>query len=183
MWSVASRNPDTQIRVYDDISKIVHNILRNGTKLAIVRQGIVLLQTTNPRNNQHSSIIHLVEYDEVQGSNRELKGLNPFRRIRQRSGSDYSQMLMFDAEAASNTVRITLGVSFELVRDRGSGLTWALYQRSLQAWPRAISITLLPNPPTRRRRALIGYSGLGPRWMRRAQEGEGVERTEAYRWG
>lgn len=109
---------------------------------------------------------------------------------------------MFDDEAANNTVRITLGtfqswpfashliqltqgVSFELVRrDKGSGLTWALYQRGLRAWRRAIRITLLPNPPTKRQRKLIGYSGLGPRWIKRVQEKEGVvEKTEAYRWG
>ncbi|KAI9509690.1 acid phosphatase-domain-containing protein [Russula earlei] len=186
-------NPNNQIRVYDGISMVVHDILRNGTKLAIVSanpskdmcdRALFYFKTINPSNNQQSSIIDLVEYDEVQDSNPEIKGVNPFRNIRRLSGSDYSQMLMFDAEAASNTVRITLGVSFELVRDRGSGLTWALYQRGLQAWRRAISITLLPNPPTRRRRVLIGYSGLGPTWIRRVRVGEGVvERTEAYRWG
>ncbi|KAG6912710.1 hypothetical protein DXG01_012707, partial [Tephrocybe rancida] len=110
--------------------------------------------------------------------------------------------LMFDDEAANNTVRVTLGtihsldfyfapksrsiqgVSFQLVRDKGSGLTWGLYQRGLRAWRRAMRLTLIPNPAVRRRPALIGYSGLGPAWIRYVQNGRGVvEKTESYRWG
>lgn len=35
-WSIAFRNHHNQIHVYDEISKIVHDILSNGAKLAIV---------------------------------------------------------------------------------------------------------------------------------------------------
>ncbi|KAG6912707.1 hypothetical protein DXG01_012711, partial [Tephrocybe rancida] len=154
-------NTSNQIHLYNDILRIIDDIRKRGAKLAIVSRNpsealcsraLYYFTTAAGR-----LVIELVDYYEVHDESK----------------------LMFDDKAANNTVRVTLGtihnldfyfapksrsiegVSFELVCDKGSGLTWGLYQP-----------------------ALIGYSGLGPAWIRYVQNGRGVvEKTESYRWG
>jgi len=67
-------NHDNWIRVYDDISKVVNDILSNGAQLAIVSRNpskamcdraLYHFKTTNPSDGNEWPIIHLVKYDEV----------------------------------------------------------------------------------------------------------------------
>jgi len=88
---------------------------------------------------------------------------------------------MFDDEAFNNVVRIELGTTFQLVRDR-KGLTWDTYQQGLEAWKRAKKITIPSSPgPVR---MLIGFSGLPTTWIDLVGKREGiVDPTTPYRWG
>ncbi|KAF8340860.1 acid phosphatase-domain-containing protein [Amanita rubescens] len=190
-WLIQDKtNPNNvYIRVFDDISKIVNDILKNGAQLAIVSNNSVkaltdralyYYNTINPANGKEWSIIHLVKYDEVQL--KESKVL-PFRRINNWSQQDFAEMLLFDDEAYNNTVRVTLGVSFELARDK-KGLTWDVYQRGLGAWRRAKTITIPRGPAPNRQRKLIAYSGISPLWQNLVNKGEGIVETGIpYRWG
>jgi len=174
------------IRVFDDISGIVNDILKRGAKVAIVSRNpsksmcdraLYYFNTINPSDGKEWSIIHLVTYDEVIDQSK----VQHFRRIRAWSTSDFSDLLLFDDEAYNNIVRIEVGVTFQVVRDR-KGLTWEAYRQGIDAWQRAKNITipssLGPVP------MLVGFSGLPASWVELVRRGEGrVDRNTPYRWG
>jgi len=174
------------IRVYNDVSNVVHDILKNGAQLAIVSRNpskamcdrsLHYFNTTNPSNGREWSIIHLVKYDEVVNEPK----VNHFRRIQKWSGSDYSDMLLYDDEALNNSVKVELGVAFEFLRNRG-GLTWDAYQRGIETWRRAKRITIPSGIQPKRR--IIGYSGLPTQWIDLVRKREGTVDTKIpYRWG
>jgi len=181
-------NHNNWIRAFNDISNIVNDVLKNGAQLAIVSRNpskdlcdraLYYFNTINPSDNKEWSIIHLVKYNEVVNESK----ANHFRRIRTWSASDFSDLLLFDDEAFNNVVRIELGVTFQLVRDQ-QGLTWNTYQQGINAWRRAKNVTILRNPASARRRAVIGYSGLPTTWIDLVRKGEGVvDPKTPYRWG
>ncbi|KAF9529482.1 acid phosphatase-domain-containing protein [Crepidotus variabilis] len=193
-WLLRDRtNHNNWIRQYNDISDVIYDIINNHAKLAIVSsspskpmsdKALYFLNAINPQTGTEYSIIHLAHYNEVSNESK----VNHFRRIRQWSQFDYSEMLMFDDEASNNTVRITLGpatsgTSFHLVRNRTT-FTWNLYQEGLAAWRQAKNLTIGLNPGFPQNRVLIGYSGLPTSWINRIYAGEGVvETTTPYRWG
>ncbi|KAI9509692.1 acid phosphatase-domain-containing protein, partial [Russula earlei] len=167
----------TKIRVFDDISNIVHDILKNGARLAIVSRRLYYFNTINPKNGREWSIIHLVTYDEVIDQSK----VQHFKRIRTWSASDFSDLLMFDDEAYNNVVRIEAGVTFQFVRD-GKGLTWDVYQQGLDAWRRAKSI-MIPSSPSPVR-MLVGFSALPSFSVTLIGRGEcRVDRNTPSRWG
>ncbi|KAF9525300.1 acid phosphatase-domain-containing protein [Crepidotus variabilis] len=165
---------------------LINDVLKNNAKLAIVSRNpnkalcdraLYYYNTIIPKDDKEWSIIDMVSYDEV------VDGRWHFRRIMGWSGSDYSDMLMFDDEAFNNVVKIELGTAFQLVRDK-KALTWELYQEGLDAWRRAKKITIPSNVTTPPRRALIGYTGLNKFWIDLVNKREGVvDRTTSYRWG
>ncbi|KAF9524658.1 acid phosphatase-domain-containing protein [Crepidotus variabilis] len=186
---VDKTNQRNQIRVYNDIANIVKDILQNGAKLAISSRNrnkamcdraLTYFNAPNPNDNYNEwSIIHMVSYDEIVDESK----VNHWKRIRGWSGSDYSDMLMFDDEAAHNSVRIEVGVTFQLARDK-KGMYWDLYQEGLNAWRRAKWITIPSNPGHSPNRVLIGYSGLPNYWIWMVGHGEGsVDYKVPYRWG
>ncbi|KAI0278375.1 acid phosphatase-domain-containing protein [Russula brevipes] len=174
-WLLRDRtNHDNWIRVYDDISKVVNDILSKRAQLAIVSRN-----PSKAFDGNEWSIIHLVQYNEVVDESK----VEHFRRIQGWSGSDYSDMILYDDEAFNNSTRIELGVTFQFVRS-GEGLMWDVYQQGLDAWRRAKNITIPPNPGSAPNRVLIGYSGLSNAWIDLVRRGEGLvdDKTPA-RWG
>ncbi|KAF9524654.1 acid phosphatase-domain-containing protein [Crepidotus variabilis] len=177
------------IRIHNEISMVVTDILKHGAKLAIVSRNpskalsdraLYYFKTINPKDNKEYGIIHLVNYDEVKNETKIL----PFNRIHGWSKSDYQDMLMFDDEAFNNCVRIHLGVSFQFIRDKKKGLTWASYQEGLKAWRRSKNLSIAPSPGFVPRRELIGFSGLPTYWINLVNRREGTVETKVpYRWG
>ncbi|KAI0289735.1 acid phosphatase-domain-containing protein [Russula brevipes] len=181
-------NHDNRIRVYDDISKVVHDILKNGAQLAIVSRNpskalcdraLYYFKTTDPKGDERS-IIHKASYDEVVDE----YTVRHFKRIHGWSEVGYSDMVLFDNQAHHNCVRIELGVTFQFLRNK-KGLTWEAYQRGIETWRRAKSIRIVSNPSVRAsRKVVIGFSGLATDWIERIQMGTGtVDTNENYRWG
>ncbi|KAF9524650.1 acid phosphatase-domain-containing protein [Crepidotus variabilis] len=185
-------NKNNWIRVYNDISKVVNDILKNNAKLAIVSRNtsknlcdrtLYYFNAINPKDNKEWSIIHMVSYDEVKDGEQPESKANHWKRIKGWAEADYSEMLMFDDEAFNNVVRVELGVSFQLARDN-KGLTWDTYQKGLKAWKGARDLMIAASPGRVHNRVLIGYSGLPPYWIDFVREGRGaVDPTTPYRWG
>ncbi|KAF9529481.1 acid phosphatase-domain-containing protein [Crepidotus variabilis] len=175
------------IRQYDEISNVIYDVLRNNAQLAIVSsnaskpmcdRALHFLNAFNPATNSDWSIVDLATYSEIGW---DLK-VNHFRKLQGWAQVDYSEMLMFDDEPFNNDIRITLGASFQLLRNRAP-FTWNLYQQGLAAWRQARSLTLWLNPGGNNP-VLIGYSGLPTSWINRIHAGEGiVEKKMPYRWG
>jgi len=189
-WVIRDKsNPQhVWIRVFDDVSKIVNDVLKHGAQLAIVARtnkslsdrALYYFNTINPANGKEWSIIHLVKYDEVADESK----TKPFRRIKGWSQSDPLDMIHFDDEAFNNEVRIETAVTFQLCRDN-KGLTWDLYQKGIEHWRRVHKLIIPSNPATPPQRKLIGYSGLSNAWIHRVNvEREGiVDPKFPYRWG
>ncbi|KAF9524648.1 hypothetical protein CPB83DRAFT_909757 [Crepidotus variabilis] len=114
-WLLQDRtNKNNWIRVYDDISNVINDILKNGAQLAIVLRNLsrpfcdrtlYYFNAINPKDGKEWTIIDLAQFDEIKNESK----ANHWRRIRQWAGCDYSDMLMFDDEALNNVVRIELG--------------------------------------------------------------------------
>ncbi|KAF9524646.1 hypothetical protein CPB83DRAFT_886108 [Crepidotus variabilis] len=163
------------VRVCDDVSKIINDILKNGAKLAIVSRNpskavcdraLYYYNTINPKDEKEWSIIDMVAYDEVVDGK-----------------SSYFFEVMFDDEAFNNVVKVELGTAFQLVRDK-LGMTWDVYQQGIDAWRRAKNITIPPHMGGVPNRRLIGYTGLNRPWIDLVQRKEGIVDTTAYyRWG
>ncbi|KAF9524645.1 acid phosphatase-domain-containing protein [Crepidotus variabilis] len=181
------RNYNKQIRIYDDISAIVSDVLKNGAKLAIVSRtsskalsdrALYYFNTINT-DGKEWSIIHLVTYDEVVNESK----ANHFRRIHGWSNNDYSEMLLFDDEGINNVVRVELGVSYQII-PYWRGLNWAGYQKGLNVWRRSQKLVIPSTPGYQRRPNPIGYTGLPKFWIDLVNKGEGiVDRSADYRWG
>ncbi|KAF9524659.1 acid phosphatase-domain-containing protein [Crepidotus variabilis] len=184
-----STNRNNWIRVYNDIYNIVQDLLRNGAKLAIVSRNpnknmcdraLYYFNAPNPgdHNNEYS-LSHLVTYNEIVDQSK----VEHWRRIHGWTQEDYSEFLMFDDEAAHNSVRIELGVTFQQARNK-QGLLWQVYQDGLNAWRRGKGVMIYPTPGFTPRRVHIGYSGLPSYWIYLVTHGEGtVEYKVPYRWG
>ncbi|KAF9529477.1 acid phosphatase-domain-containing protein [Crepidotus variabilis] len=189
-WTLRDKtNKNMWIKQYNDIANIVYDILKNGAKLAIVSRNrnkemcdraLTFFNANNPNDgNKEYSIIHLVTYDEIIDQSK----VEHWRRIHGWSGEDYSEFLMFDDEAAHNSVRIEVGVTFQQARDK-KGLYWDLYIEGLNAWRRAKTVIMHNTPTAPKNRKLIGYSGLPGFWIDLIGKGEGiVEPKTPYRWG
>ncbi|KAF9524642.1 acid phosphatase-domain-containing protein [Crepidotus variabilis] len=189
-WTVRDRtNHNNTIRVFNDISSVVNDVLKNGSKLAIVSRNrskamcdraLYYFKAINPNHGNEWPISQLVQYNEVVDQSK----TEHFRRIKALSGNDFAEMLLFDDEAYNNVVRIELGVTFQLARDK-RGLMWDVYQQGLNAWRRVKNTTTIPSTPGFvPRRVRIGYSGLPQSWINLVRRGEGtVDPTTPYRWG
>ncbi|KAF9524649.1 acid phosphatase-domain-containing protein [Crepidotus variabilis] len=183
-------NSKNWIRVSEDISKIINHILKNGAQLAIISgqptshkamtdRALYYFNAHDPKDGKEWSIIDLVTYNEVKPESK----AQHWRRIREWSGRDYSEMLMFDDVGTNNLVRVELGVSFQLVRGL-EALNWDTYLRGLKAWQGAKKLAILANPSHVPNRVLLGYSGLPPFWIDLLRIGEGlVDTSTPYRWG
>jgi len=188
-WTLRDRTDHAySIKAFNDIFKVINDILKNGAQLAIITRNpaknlsdraLYYFKVINPAGGNQRSIIELTKYNEVKDESKALA----WRRIRERSGSDYADFLMFDDEASNNATRIILGVTFQLCRNK-QGLTWDTYQQGLATWRRAKQLTLLTEPSTKRRRVLIGYTGLPTYVTDPVHKGEGIIDTSfTYRMG
>ncbi|EIW81806.1 hypothetical protein CONPUDRAFT_152711 [Coniophora puteana RWD-64-598 SS2] len=132
-WTVRDKsNHAHYIKLYHDVPKVINDILKHGAEIAIVSnsgnkamvdRALYYFKATDKKGSK-KSIIHLVKYDEVYCANSKV---NHFKKIKNESGIDYSDMLLFDDEAVNNDVRHELGVTFQVSRDQ-KGLSWENYQ-------------------------------------------------------
>jgi len=135
----------------------------------------------NPKDGNEWPISQLAKYNLNVVSN-ESK-VEHFRKIREWSGIDYSEMILYDDEALNNSVRIQLGVTFQAVRLK-KGLTWETYQEGLNAWRRARKIRIPPNLSPTPTPMVIGYTGQSRTVIDLVQRGEcRVHRAWTCRWG
>ncbi|KAI0289737.1 acid phosphatase-domain-containing protein [Russula brevipes] len=185
-------NHKNWIRLYDDISDIINDILSRGAQLAIAsrnpseamcNKALYYFKATDSSDGNDRPISKLAAYKVIED---EFK-VKHFKRIHGQSDIGYSDMVLFDDRPQHNCVRIELGVTFQLLRNE-KGLTWKAYEQGIKAWQRAKEIRIVPNPSVRARReprrVVIGYSGLATDWIERIQTGTGtVDTKEFYRWG
>jgi len=118
-WTLRDRtNHAYRIKAFNDISKVINDILKNGAQLAIITRNpaknlsdraLYYFKAINPAGGNQRSIIELIKYNEAKDESKAL----PWRRIREKSGSDYADFLMFDDEALNNATRIIV-VNVEL---------------------------------------------------------------------
>lgn len=126
-------NPDNYITLYPDVPDIIHNIVAQGLKLALVSnvskemsdRALYYFKALDAANNP-KSIISLVSYDEVGKDGK----LNPFKRIQEWSGASYDEMIYFDSDSSSKEVEKQLGVRFERV-SRSKGIRFDKYQQAI----------------------------------------------------
>ncbi|KAF9222812.1 hypothetical protein BS17DRAFT_782617 [Gyrodon lividus] len=183
-------NHENFIDVHDGISGVISDILKSGALLAIVTSNsdsskamydMALSHVTaiDPSDGSERSIVQLAKYNEVSNESK----VEQFRRIREWSGLDYSEMILFDDEVMNNAIRIRLGVTFQAIRYK-KGLTWDIYQEGLEAWRRVKRITIPQNPSSQPTPMIIGYTGQSRTVIDLVQKGEGrVHRMWTCRWG
>ncbi|KAF9269928.1 hypothetical protein L218DRAFT_1071437 [Marasmius fiardii PR-910] len=194
-WDIRDRtNHSVKCGMYADVPDIIHDILKNGAKLAIVSRNRskelcdkALWQWTVPdaQGNQRP-LIDLVSFNEVYDESK----TNHFKKIKGLTNFDYSDMILYDDEAINeainNDVEMMLGVTFQVSRDQ-KGLTWDNYKKGLEMWRRNKAIRspwLRPNIEPYDKRKLIGYSGMDSETIKLLQAGERRrDKEEAARWG
>lgn len=191
-WKVRDKsNHDNFIRLYDDVPGIVTDILKNGAQLAIVSRNkskalcdraLWYFKAIDPKTSKKKSIIYMVTYDEV--VDEEITA--HFERIHGWSGYDYSEMILFDDAAWHNRVRLKLGVTFQVTRDR-RGLTWDTYNKGIELWRRCKRIRspyIDQNLSSYPRRVFLGYSGMDEGTVKLLTQGKSrVDLKESARWG
>ncbi|KIL65074.1 hypothetical protein M378DRAFT_10966 [Amanita muscaria Koide BX008] len=181
-------NHQKSIRVYNGISDVISDILKNGALLAIVSsntskalhdKALSHFVATNPKDGNEWSIVQLAKYHQVSNESK----VEHFRKIKESSGIDYSGMILYDDEAMNNAVRIRLGVTFQAI-SHGKGLTWDIYREGLDSWRRAKRIAIPPNPMSQPTPMIIGYTGQSRPVIDLIRRGEGrVHRAWTCRWG
>ncbi|KAK7693428.1 hypothetical protein QCA50_002996 [Cerrena zonata] len=190
-WDIQDlSNPKNKCGMYADIPRIISDILQNQAKIAIVSRNTskamcdrALWHWTVPdASGQQRPLIELVDYDEVYN----LDKTTHFRKIKDWSGIDYSDMILYDDEAINNTTEMMLGVTFQVSRDQ-KGLTWANYQEGLDTWRRnkaiyspwhGLQLDLYP------KKKFLGYSGMDLETIKLLEAGgRRHDRKEAARWG
>lgn len=192
-WVVRDRTNHKHIcRMYADIPNIIHDIKKNGAKLAIVARNsskemcdraLYYFKAKDGDGSWHS-LIHLVDYDEVHSS-ADSKTVH-FRSIKGWAQCHYTDMIFYDDNPINNTVEMMQGVTFKVSRKQ-KGLTWKNYQYGLNMWRRnkhiespwlGLKLSNYSNPK------LIGYSGMDDATIKLLEAGgRRHDRKEAARWG
>ncbi|THU80939.1 hypothetical protein K435DRAFT_971238 [Dendrothele bispora CBS 962.96] len=190
-WEVIDRsNPNNKCGMYADVPRIIQDILKNGAQIAIVSRNTskpmcdraLWYMHVNDENGNDKPLIDLVKYDEVYNQEKTVH----FSKIKEWSGFDYSDMILYDDEAINNPVEMMLGVTFQVSRDQ-KGLTWDNYQQGLATWRRNKEIRspyLGTNPSSYPKRKFLGYSGMDLGTIQLLESGgRRQDRKEAARWG
>ncbi|KAH8107097.1 acid phosphatase-domain-containing protein [Cristinia sonorae] len=178
--------------MYPDVPGIVTDIIKNGAMLAIVARtssdnkaiydrALWFFKTEDFSGDQRP-IIDTVKFDEVYDEEKTVH----LGKIRDVSGLQYSDMILFDDEPANSIVTVILGASFQLCSDK-KGLTWATYQQGIEQWRRCQQIRspyLGPGLSTYPEPMLIGYSGMDEDTVKLLVEGKNrIDTKESARWG
>ncbi|KAF8650912.1 hypothetical protein AX16_005037, partial [Volvariella volvacea WC 439] len=188
-WVIRDKtNYRNKCGMYADVPRIIRDILKNGAQIAIVSQNTSkamcdrALRYWKVDDEKQKSIIDVLRYNEVYDQPKTVH----FSKIKESSGFDYSDMILFDDDAANNLVEMMLGVTFQVSRDE-KGLTWDNYQQGIEMWRRnqRIRSPYLGNDlnlyPKRR---LIGYAGMDEQTVQLLESGgRRQDRKEAARWG
>ncbi|KAF8837791.1 hypothetical protein BDN67DRAFT_991610 [Paxillus ammoniavirescens] len=123
------------IVLFPDVPDIINDILKRGIKIAVTSRNAskalcdraLWHYSANDKNDRPQSIISLVTFDEV-GNGSKIEQLE---RIREWSGMEYKDMILFDSDSSSSEVQKKLGVKFKLL-DKSKGLGWREYQEALK---------------------------------------------------
>ncbi|KAF8649632.1 hypothetical protein AX16_005721 [Volvariella volvacea WC 439] len=190
-WEVQDRsNWDNKCGMYADVPKIIEDILKNGAQIAIVSRNTskamcdraLWYWKVNDQHGNQKSIIDLIKYDEVVDEPK----TKHLERIKDWSGFDYFDMILFDDEATNSIVEMILGVTFQVSRNQ-KGLTWDNYQEGIEMWRRnqAIRVPFVgKNLDLYPKKKLIGYSGMDEETIQLLENGgRRHDRTEAARYG
>ncbi|KAF8835569.1 hypothetical protein BDN67DRAFT_975151 [Paxillus ammoniavirescens] len=134
------------IVLFPDVPDILNDILKRGIKIAVTSHNsskalcdrALWHYKANDKDDRPQSIISLVTYDEVGNGSK----IEQFERIREWSGMEYKDMILFDSDSSSSEVQqklgklcsyfihpnlIAVGVKFKLL-DKSKGLGWREYQ-------------------------------------------------------
>ncbi|KAJ3553153.1 hypothetical protein NM688_g3766 [Phlebia brevispora] len=176
--------------MYGDIPRIIQDIKKNGAKLAIVSRNTSKAMCdralwyfhVQDADGKDQPLIELVDFDEVYDTDK----VEHFSKIKDCTGFNYSDMILYDDEAINNTVEMMLGVTFQVSRDQ-KGLTWDNYQYGLATWRRNKAIESpwrgldLQSYPKRK---FLGYSGMDLDTIKLLEAGgRRHDRKEPARWG
>ncbi|KAG2140522.1 uncharacterized protein EDB93DRAFT_1241866 [Suillus bovinus] len=167
-----SRNHNERWGMYGDVPKIIYNILKHNTKLAIIcNRALWWWNVMDPKDNKKKSIIHMVKFNEV------YDGWTPYK---------YTDMILFNEEATNNLVRVEQGIVFQVSRDQ-KGLTWGNYQQGLDQW-RCLHTIRSPyigqNLKSYSDPMFIGFTGMDEGMVNLLMQGKNrVDLKEAAHWG
>ncbi|KIY73888.1 hypothetical protein CYLTODRAFT_406291 [Cylindrobasidium torrendii FP15055 ss-10] len=190
-WEIQDRtNHNVACGMYADVPKIIKDILKNGAKLAIVSRNTSKAMcdralwhwTVQDHHGKDKRLIDLVSFDEVYDADKTTH----FRKIKEWTKFEYSDMIHFDDEAINNNVEMMLGVTFQVSRDQ-KGLTWENYQQGLEIWRgnkrihspwQGLQLNRYP------KLKLLGYSGMDEGTIRQLEAGgRRTDTKEAARYG
>ncbi|KAG7096269.1 hypothetical protein E1B28_003717 [Marasmius oreades] len=130
-------NRSHEIRLFDDIPKIIHDIKERDIPLGFVSKDSsrklcdrALYYFEYPdENHQHKPIIKAVKYDETGSGDY----TNIFKKIKGWASAQGDEILFFDSHEESQSVHRELDVCVEIV-NRHTGVTWEIYNRALQKY-------------------------------------------------
>ncbi|KAK7049092.1 magnesium-dependent phosphatase-1 [Favolaschia claudopus] len=107
-------------------------IVSSNTNKALCDRALYLFKARHPASGEWTPIIYFVKYDEVYPASK----VEHFKRLRNYSGFDFSDMILFDCDSSSRVVENELGVTFKAVQSEG--LKWNTYMEALNAWRRKL---------------------------------------------
>ncbi|TFK22407.1 hypothetical protein FA15DRAFT_748747 [Coprinopsis marcescibilis] len=183
-------NAQNKCVMYEDVPRIIEDILKNGAKLAIVScntskdlcDRALYFFKVKDGSGKEKRLIELVSFDEVYNSEKTVH----FEKIKGWAKCHYTDMILYDDEAINNIVEIKLGVTFQVSRDQ-KGLTWANYQQGISVWRRNKEIEtpwLGNDAKLYPKKKFIGYSGMDLDTINLLEAGgRRHDRKEAARWG
>ncbi|KAK7000380.1 magnesium-dependent phosphatase-1 [Favolaschia claudopus] len=125
----------------DELGDIISDLETHNVEIAIVScntnkalcdRALYLFEARHPASEEWTPIIYFVKYDEVYPASK----VEHFKRIKNYSGFDFSDMILFDCDSSNNVVEKELGVTFKAVQS--VGLTWDTYMEALNEWRRKL---------------------------------------------
>ncbi|KAF8653619.1 hypothetical protein AX16_003771 [Volvariella volvacea WC 439] len=134
-WVIRDKSDENNyITLHRDVPGIIHDIHKRGIQIAVVSRNTsknlcdraLWHYKANDKHDETQPIISLVTYDEVKNESK----VEPFKRIKEWSGLDYREMLLFDSDSSGSEVHKMLGVNFKQL-SRSTGLSWKDYKEAL----------------------------------------------------
>ncbi|CAA7268355.1 unnamed protein product [Cyclocybe aegerita] len=140
------------------LRKIDIAIVSRNTSKALCDRALWYFKARDPETKQMRPITDFIKYDEVKDESKQKH----FKRIKNWSGYEYHDMLIFDDQPLNLEVETWEGVTFKLVKHHNDGLTWQDYLDGLDEW-RKNQYIRVAHPPRlidpHPNKMLIGYAG------------------------
>ncbi|KAG7097703.1 hypothetical protein E1B28_005028 [Marasmius oreades] len=130
-------NHSHEIRLFNDIPKIIHDIKKRHIPLGFVSRDSTRKMCDRAlyffeypdENHHHKPIINSVNYDETGSGNY----ISIFNKIKGWASAQGNEIVFFDCHEESLKVHRELGVRVEIVSHR-TGVTWEIYNRALEKY-------------------------------------------------
>ncbi|CAL1705822.1 unnamed protein product [Somion occarium] len=157
--NVITMSPDVP-RIITELAlrKIDIAIVSRNTSKALCDRALWYFKARNPETKQMRPITSFIKYDEVKDESKQ----EHFKRIKNWSGYEYHDMLIFDDQPLNLEVETWEGVTFKLVKHHNDGLTWQDYLDGLDEWRKNQYIRVAQPPrliDPHPNKMLIGYAG------------------------